>query len=73
MPEHLLLYILIASGFILIPGPNVLVIVSTTITHGRKRGLQTVFGTSLAMLIQLIVAALTTLSVIRVINQGFIF
>lgn len=73
MPDHLLLYILIASGFILIPGPNVLVIVSTTLTHGRTRGLQTVLGTSMAMAVQLLVAAITTLSVITVINQGFLF
>jgi hypothetical protein len=42
-------FLLVSIGLIIIPGPNVLVIISTSITHGRVRGLQMVAGTSLAM------------------------
>jgi threonine/homoserine/homoserine lactone efflux protein len=36
-----------------IPGPNVAVIVATSIAHGRRFGLVTVAGTSAAMIPQL--------------------
>ena len=55
-----LTFLIVSFGVIVIPGPNVLVIVSTSIMHGRNRGLQTVAGTSLAMLIQLVVVGVGT-------------
>lgn len=72
MDPFLYISFLIASVLlILIPGPNVLVVVSTSITHGAMRGLQTVLGTSAAMVIQLIIAALGTTWLVASITTGF--
>jgi threonine/homoserine/homoserine lactone efflux protein len=65
-------FLLVSLGIIIIPGPNVLVIVSTSITHGIERGLMTVAGTSLAMVIQLFVSAIITSSFIQLLSNGFI-
>ena len=69
----LLAFVLISVGIIIIPGPNVLVIVSTSVVHGRSRGLQTVAGTSSAMLIQLMIAALGTSWFVSTLTAGFIW
>jgi homoserine/homoserine lactone efflux protein len=50
-------FLFVASAVIVMPGPNVMVTVATSLTHGCVRGLQTVAGTLLAMAIQLYVAA----------------
>lgn len=63
-------FVLASVGLILVPGPNVLVIVSTSAAHGRTRGLQTVAGTATAMSIQLIIAALGTAWLIRLLADG---
>ena len=68
----LLAFILISIGVIIVPGPNVLVIISTSITHGRRRGLETVAGTSCAMLVQLAVAALGTTWLVATLAHGFV-
>lgn len=65
-----LTFLLVSFGLIIIPGPNVLVIVSTSITHGAKRGLQTVAGTSLAMAIQLFVVVASTAWLVQIISSG---
>jgi len=65
-----LTFLVVSFGLIIVPGPNVLVIVSTSITHGTKRGLQTVAGTSLAMAIQLLVVATSTAWLVQVISNG---
>jgi len=67
----LLAFILTSVVLIVVPGPNVLVIVSTSIAHGTVRGLQTVLGTSSAMIFQLIVAALGTSWFVTAITNGF--
>ena len=56
-------FIVAAGLLIAIPGPNIMLIVSNSLSHGRRAGLFTVFGTSAAMLLQLgiAVAGLTTL------------
>jgi threonine/homoserine/homoserine lactone efflux protein len=41
----------------LVPGPNVAQIVSTSVEHGARYGLVTVLGTSSAMVIQLVLTA----------------
>lgn len=64
-------FVLTSIALIIVPGPNVLVITSTSISHGTKRGLQTVLGTSLAMVFQLFIAASGTAWVVASINQGF--
>jgi homoserine/homoserine lactone efflux protein len=42
----------------LIPGPNVALIVANSVAHGARYGLLTVLGTSSAMVLQLGVTAL---------------
>jgi len=63
-------FLAVSFGLIIVPGPNVLVIVSTTIAYGKKRGLQTVAGTSLAMAIQLFMVAAGTAWFVQVISNG---
>lgn len=65
-----LAFLALSFGLIIVPGPNVLVIVSTSITHGAKRGLQTVAGTSLAMAIQLTIVAIGTVWFVQLISDG---
>lgn len=67
---ELLAFILVSTGLIIIPGPNVLVIISTSISHGKLRGLQTVAGTSAAMLVQLGIAALGTTWLVTALATG---
>jgi len=63
----------LASSVVLIvvPGPNVLVIVSTSICDGPKQALWTVLGTSSAMTIQLLIAAIGTGWFVEFISNGF--
>ncbi len=69
----LLFFSLVSIGVIIIPGPNVLAIISICISHGKVRGLQAVAGTSAAMALQLLVAALGTTYFISVLAQGFVW
>ena len=64
-------FIVVSVGLIVIPGPNVLLIISTSISHGKARGLQTVAGTSVGLCIQLTVAALGTTWFVNALAQGF--
>jgi homoserine/homoserine lactone efflux protein len=64
-------FILTSVALIVVPGPNVLVVVSTSVSHGSRRGLQTVMGTSSAMLIQLLIAAFGTTWFVAAIANGF--
>lgn len=64
-------FIFLSIGIIVVPGPNVLVIVSTSITHGKLRGVQTVVGTTSAMAIQLVIAAFGTAWLIEAVTDGF--
>lgn len=66
----LILFLALAFGLIVIPGPNVIVIVTTSIVHGKTRGLQTVAGTSSAMIVQLLVAALGTAWFVTAVSEG---
>lgn len=63
-------FLIIAFGLIIIPGPNVIVIVSTSVVHGKIRGLQAVAGTSCAMIVQLLVAALGTTWFVTAVSDG---
>lgn len=73
MELSFLYFVLLSIAIIVVPGPNVLVVVSTSISSGVKRGLQTVVGTSLAMLVQLFVAAFGTAWFVQAITQGFLW
>lgn len=64
------LFLLLAFGLIVIPGPNVIVIVTTSVVHGKVRGLQTVAGTSCAMIVQLLIAALGTAWFVAAVSEG---
>jgi threonine/homoserine/homoserine lactone efflux protein len=56
---HLYLgFILATTILILIPGPNVSLIVANSIAHGTRYGLLTVIGTSSAIIVQLTLTAL---------------
>lgn len=71
MPLELFIsFVLVSLMVIAMPGPNILVIVSTSLTAGPVRGLQTVVGTSLAMIVQLAVAALGTTGLLVLLNNG---
>lgn len=70
---EILAFILVSIGIIIVPGPNVLVVVSTSIVHGKVRGLQTVAGTSTAMLIQLAIAALGTSWFVSALASGLVW
>lgn len=71
MDSSLYISFLLASVvLILIPGPNVLVIISTSAAHGSQRGLQTVLGTSSAMVIQLFIAAIGTAWFVETLSEG---
>lgn len=70
MTVEFLSFVLVSLMVIALPGPNVLVIISTSLTAGPARGLQTVLGTSLAMIVQLAVAALGTTGLLVLLNNG---
>ena len=56
---HLYLaFILAVTILMLIPGPNVALIVANSVTYGVRYGLLTVAGTSAAMILQLGMTAL---------------
>ena len=56
--ELYLTFILGTSILMLIPGPNVALIVANSVAYGTRYGLLTVAGTSSAMVLQLAVTAL---------------
>jgi len=66
-------FLLLSFAVIVIPGPNVMVIVATSLTRGTVKGLQTVAGTSLAMLIQLLIAGVGTGLLVNALAQGLIW
>jgi homoserine/homoserine lactone efflux protein len=53
-------FVLVSLALIAFPGPNVALIVSTSIAHGRRAGLITVAGTSSAMALQLLLTVAGT-------------
>ena len=69
--ELLSVYLLVASVVIVTPGPNVLLIISQSINLGKKEGIKTIVGTSLAMVIQLFIAGLGVTSVLLFITEWF--
>ncbi|NKB34792.1 MAG: LysE family translocator [Pseudomonadales bacterium] len=68
--SHLITFVLISSVFVISPGPNVIVIISTSLQAGKKRGLQTVMGTSVAQALQLAIAAIGTAWFLSLLSQG---
>lgn len=70
---QLISFLLVSAVFIAVPGPNILVIVSTSLVAGRLRGMQTVLGTTLAMIVQLTIAALGTTLLLATLSRGLIW
>lgn len=66
-----LFFIVISVGFIAIPGPNVLIVISTSIEGGKWKGILAIFGVALAMAIQLFVAAIGTAALVDTLAVGF--
>ena len=54
MPGTLLALILATSALVLIPGPNVALIVATSLRHGLRLGLITAAGTTIGIALQLL-------------------
>src|SRR5687768_17850222 len=55
----------------LIPGPNVALIVANSVAHGARYGLLTVAGTSSAMVLQLAVTALGMTELLETLGSWF--
>lgn len=70
---QLVSFLLVSAAFIAVPGPNILLIVSTSLVSGRRRGLQTVLGTTLAMIVQLTIAALGTTLLLNALSAGLLW
>jgi len=66
-------FILVSAVVIAVPGPNIILIVSTTLASGKRRGLQTIVGTTLAMIAQLLIAALGTTLLLATLSHGLIW
>jgi len=64
-------FILVSFGLLVIPGPTVIALTSTSMVHGRVRGLQALAGSSTAMILQLFIAGVSTSWFISSIATGF--
>lgn len=73
MPDTALFLAFIATVVLLVavPGPNVAVIVATSFAQGRRYGLITVAGTSSAMVVQLSLTVMGTLTVLTALAEVF--
>ena len=70
-PHLYLAFVLVSSVLIVVPGPNVLLIVATSLSHGRRSGLATVAGSTCAMALQLGIAALGTVWLAAFLAEAF--
>ena len=66
-------FLIVSFLVIIVPGPNVLVIVSTSLAHGVRRGMQTVAGTSSAMIVQLLIVGVATAWFVRLVAEGLYY
>jgi len=69
--ELYLSFILASVILIIVPGPNVLLVISTSVSHGVQKGLLTVLATSMAMALQLLIIALGTTWLVASLTEGF--
>ena len=70
-PNLYLTFILATSVLILLPGPNVALIVANSVAYGTRYGLLTVAGTSSAIVVQLALTALGMTAVLGTLAQWF--
>jgi len=66
-----LAFVLSVSILMLIPGPNVALIVANSIAHGARYGLMTVAGTSAAMVLQLGLTGLGMTALLGELSRAF--
>src|ERR1700740_88215 len=66
-----LAFILATTILMLIPGPNVALIVANSVAYGTRYGLLTVLGTSSAMLVQLALTAIGMTALLSWLSQMF--
>jgi threonine/homoserine/homoserine lactone efflux protein len=66
-----LAFLLAITALILIPGPNVTLLVANSLAHGPRRALITLAGTSSAIALQLLVVALGMSSLILLLARWF--
>ncbi|MEM1264254.1 MAG: LysE family translocator [Pseudomonadota bacterium] len=59
-PHLFVSFVVVSAALIVVPGPNVLLVIATSLTHGRASGFATIAGSLLAMSIQLVVAVIGT-------------
>jgi threonine/homoserine/homoserine lactone efflux protein len=64
-----LAFLAVSAAVIVVPGPSILLIVSTSLAAGRRAALWAVLGTDLAMALQLGVAGLATSSVVAYLSD----
>ncbi len=64
-------FVAATAALMLIPGPNVALIVANSLRFGVRGGLLTVLGTSAAMVVQLAVAALGVTALLGALGQAF--
>jgi threonine/homoserine/homoserine lactone efflux protein len=66
-----LAFVLAVTILMLIPGPNVALIVANSLNHGARYGLMTVAGTSAAMVLQLALTGLGMTALLGEFSRGF--
>lgn len=64
-------FVLTSVLLIIVPGPNVSLIVANSLSHGPRHALATVAGTTVAMSIQLAVTCAGVASLMALLAQGF--
>jgi threonine/homoserine/homoserine lactone efflux protein len=64
-------FVLASVVLILIPGPNVTLLVATSLTYGARRACATLAGTSVAIALQLVVTVLGMSSLMALLASGF--
>ena len=64
-------FVAATAALMLIPGPNVALIVANSLRFGVRGGLLTVLGTSAAMVVQLSIAALGVTALLGTLGQAF--
>jgi homoserine/homoserine lactone efflux protein len=64
-------FVLAVAGLMLLPGPNVALIVANSVSYGARYGILTVAGTSSAMAIQLAVTAFGLTGLLSALGEGF--
>lgn len=69
--ELYLAFVLAASVLILLPGPNVTLIVANAMAYGTRRALLTVAGTQTAQAVQLVVVAFGLASLMAIMAEWF--